>query len=244
MKLIAYVLDGYQLDIQPAPLERDWMDASHKRFAYRCLPLNIANAHGWEILCPSTFTAVWDGGAGLEAVRVRPSYHTLPPAVSHFGGGTLTFHIPCLFRTEPGFDLMIGGPVNRPKDAIAPLSGVVETDWAPFSFTMNWTFTRKDTPVTFERGEPFCHVFPMRRGEIEQVEPELRRLSEEPELRRQFDEWTKARREFIADLRKPDSAAQAEGWQKHYYRGVDLDAQPVGGEHRTRLRLRPFKRDT
>ena len=43
------------------------------------------------------------------------------------------------------------------------------------------------------------------------------------------------------DLNKPDSPAQAEGWQKHYYRGLDADARP-GGEHRTRLRLPPFKR--
>jgi Family of unknown function (DUF6065) len=31
-------------------MERAWMDATDQRFAYRCLPLNIANAHGWEIL--------------------------------------------------------------------------------------------------------------------------------------------------------------------------------------------------
>jgi hypothetical protein len=28
------------------------MDASPEAFAYRCLPLNIANAHGWGILTP------------------------------------------------------------------------------------------------------------------------------------------------------------------------------------------------
>jgi Family of unknown function (DUF6065) len=241
MKLIAYVLDGHEIEIRPAPVERDWMDASDRRFAYRCLPLNIANAHGWEILCASAFDAVWNGGASRDSVRVRPSYHTLPPAISHFGEGTLTFHVPCLFRTEPGFDLVVAGPINRPKDAIAPLSGIVETDWAPFTFTMNWKFTRKDTPVRFERGEPFCHIFPINRGDIEQIEPELRLLSEAPELRRQFEQWTQTRGEFITDLNKPGSPAQAEGWQKHYYRGLDADAQP-GGEHRTRLRLPPFKR--
>ena len=56
MKLIAYLIDGHQMDIRPAPVEREWMDATGERFAYRCLPLNIANAHGWEILCPSSFT--------------------------------------------------------------------------------------------------------------------------------------------------------------------------------------------
>lgn len=46
MKFIAHVLDGHTLDIRPAPHERAWMDATHQRYAYRCLPLAIANAHG------------------------------------------------------------------------------------------------------------------------------------------------------------------------------------------------------
>src|SRR5690606_30494589 len=51
MKLTAHVLDGHTLDVRPAPRERTWMDATDQRYAYRCLPLDIANAHGWELLC-------------------------------------------------------------------------------------------------------------------------------------------------------------------------------------------------
>jgi hypothetical protein len=241
MKLVAYVIDGHHVDIRPAPIDRDWMDASAQRFAYRCLPLNIANAHGWEILCPTAFTATWTGNPGLGEVQIQTSGNAEAPAVSHFGLGILTFHLPCLFRTEPGFDLMVQGPINLPKDGIAPLSGVIETDWAPYSFTMNWKFTRSRTVVSFAQGEPFCHVFPVRRGELEAIEPELRLLSEEPDLKRQFDSWTQSRSQFNADLKVPDSGASAERWQKHYYQGVDAEAQHKPAEdHRTRLRLRPF----
>ena len=50
-----------------------------------------------------------------------------------------------------------------------------ETDWSPFTFTMNWKFTRKPAPVAFERDEPFCMVFPVQRGLIEAAEPESAR---------------------------------------------------------------------
>ena len=53
MKLIAHLIDGHQVDIRPAPVERDWMEATGNRFAYRCLPLNIANAYGWEVQASS-----------------------------------------------------------------------------------------------------------------------------------------------------------------------------------------------
>jgi hypothetical protein len=50
MKLIAYLIDGQTIEIRPASARREWMDQTIDSFAYRCLPLNIANAHGWEIL--------------------------------------------------------------------------------------------------------------------------------------------------------------------------------------------------
>src|SRR5262249_34583231 len=94
-KLVAYTMDGHAVRIRPAPLERDWMDSSDQRFAYRCLPLNIANAHGWELLCPSGFSARWDGLNHKETIRIKPDLGTQAPAISHFGHGVLTFHMPC-----------------------------------------------------------------------------------------------------------------------------------------------------
>jgi hypothetical protein len=161
-------------------------------------------------------------------------------ALSHFGHGTLTFHIPCLFRTEPGYDLMAQGPVNRPKDGIAPLTGVIETDWAPYTFTMNWIFTRPNHEVRFERGEPFCHIFPVKRGELATVQPEIKALSSEPELERQFKLWNESRTQFNAELQRPGSEAQAERWQKLYYRGLSPDGETAAEDHITRLRLKPF----
>ncbi len=241
MKLIAYVIDGTTIDIRPAPIEREWMDVSNERFAYRCLPLNIANAHGWEILNPFGFNAIWNGGPQLDAITVIPDPGATSFPISHFGNATLTFHIPCLFQTEPGIDLMVQGPINRPKDGISALSGIVETDWAPYTFTMNWVFTRPGLTVRFERGEPFCHIFPVKRGELEDVHPQMQLLSCNPELKEQYDVWSSSRARFNVDLKEPGSRAQAEKWQKLYHRGADPQGREVSGvDHRTRLRLRPF----
>ena len=38
------------------------MDRIPDNHAYRCLPLNIANSHGWEILSPCAFEVAWRGG--------------------------------------------------------------------------------------------------------------------------------------------------------------------------------------
>lgn len=244
LELTANILPGHTVQIRPAPVEREWMEDTNERFAYRCLPLNIANAHGWELLCPAPFKAHWTGGLGKDDVKVHGARGTAAPALGHFGYGVLTFHVTALFRTEPGFDLMVMGPVNRPKDAIAPLTGVIETDWAPYTFTMNWKFTRPGTVVAFEAGEPFCHLFPIRRGDLEQFSPSIKKLEDDAELLRQQAAWSASREEFMRDLKVPGSRAHEEGWQKLYYRGLDADGQAVKAEdHRTRVRLKSFGTD-
>jgi hypothetical protein len=211
------------------------MDATPDAFAYRCLPLNIANAYGWELLMPTTVSATWDGGIGKGAIQTDPA---TPSAISHFGSGILTFPVLGLFRTEPGYDLFVSGPTNSPKHGIAPLTGIVETDWSPFTFTMNWKFTAPGT-VTFEQGEPFCLFFPIQRGEVEAVEPIIGNLGDEPELAERYRAWVGARNTFNADLHVPGSDAAQAKWQKDYYRG--LEAPATTAPHRSKLRLCPFK---
>lgn len=237
----AYVIDGHEVRIRPAAAERPWMDESDQRFAYRCLPLNIANTHGWEILCTSGFSAIWDGGRTKDAIAIKTMSPHPPPSISHFGNGVLTFHVPCLFRTDPGIDLYVTGPVNRPKDGIAPLTGIVETDWSPYTFTMNWLFTRPHHEVRFEAGEPFCQVFPIQRGPLEELSPRIRRLSEQPDLEREHNLWSESRNTFNAELAVPGSKAVQDQWQKTYFRGLMPSGRPAAEGHRSRLRLRPFK---
>lgn len=239
MKLKLFQLYDIAPEVRPAPLERDWMEVTPNRFAYRCLPLNIANQYGWQILSPATFAAIWDGRDTTDAISVisEASAHLLP--VSHFGSGILTFHVRSLFRTEPGWDMFVTGPMNHPKDAISPLSGVIETDWTEATFTMNWKFTRPGHLVAFEEGEPICQFFPIRRGQLEEVEPVILPIKEEPELHAAYKAWAGSRFGFNKDLRVPGSEARAAGWQRNYFQG---DGGPKAGpaRHRTKLRLRPF----
>lgn len=217
------------------------MDATPNSFAHRCLPLTIANAHGWEILNPGAFAAAWSGGPEKDAIRIKAAAPERLAPISHFGSGVLTFHVTALFRTEPGTNLWVTGPANRPKDGIAPLSGVIETDWAPYTFTMNWIFTRANHVVRFEAGEPFCFFFPLQRDMVESVEPEFRDLASDPEVAAAFHDWSRARAGFNRNLAEPESEARKEKWQKAYYRGLRPDGRDGAPDHRIKLRLRPFE---
>jgi len=242
MDLICYLHPGWAPLIRPAPATRAWMDATPESFAYRCLPLNIANAHGWEVLSPCGFEAIWDGGPATGSVTLKLDEGTAPERapVSLFGQGVITFHVEGLFRTPPGWNLWVGGSPNRPKDAIQPLSGVVETDWSPFTFTMNWRFTRARHCVRFEAMEPIAFLFPVQRAALEAFSPRFAPIDDDPALKSRFAAWSRERDAFHAKMSAQTPAAGTDKWQKHYYRGVDIAGETLIDDHRAKLRLAPF----
>jgi hypothetical protein len=242
MRLLAYRTSNRVPVIRPATPRRPWMDETTSRFAYRCLPLTMGNQLGWEVLSPCAFEALWTGGKALGAIQiVRLGEGDGPLPQSHFGHGILTFH-PChLFRTEAPYGMWVGGPPNTPKDGIAPLTGYVETDWLPFTFTMNWVFTRPGVPIRFEEGEPFCHFFPVSASVLESVDPEVHDLDDDPELARQYRDWTRLRDEWNEDMKVEGTQANREGWQRFYHKGLLYTGEEAGAaQHQTRLRLCPF----
>ena len=219
---VAYQLDG-QMTLRPAPIQRDWMDRTPDRFARRCLPLLMANASGWELLCPRTITATWDGDNGIDGVRIDPPTAGIS---SHFGYGILTFALQYLFRTPPGVNLLVRGPANSPKDGLSPLEGLVETDWNPSSITMNWKFTRP-TSTRFEQDEPIAMLVPQQRGDLESYTVYTLPISAEPDLDADFRRWSASRTHFL------EHHCVRGAWQKDYMLG--RGAPP--GQHQRRRQL-------
>ena len=231
------------MKIVPASRWREWMNETALRNANRCLPLLAANEAGWVLLNVRRFTATWSGGDDLDSLTV--DYPDGPPADrgrSIFGYGILSFGVPYLFRTPPGFDLAVRGPTNSPKDGIAPLDGVIETDWATSTFTMNWKFTRPGE-VTFEQDEPFCMVIPHRRHDLESFVPEIRPVADVEGAEAGWEAFVEGRKDIL--LRKflsQHTTAHAdarEAWEGDYFRGKTADGRPAP-EHKTKKRLKPF----
>jgi len=246
LTMTAYRVTGKPCDVVPAPVRRAWMDETDARYANRCLPMLMANQAGWWVPNPRSFTARWDGGKTPLSLRIEYDGGRAPyPASSHFGYGIVTFHIPLLVRTPPGWNLLVRGPANLPKDGAAPLEGLVETDWAVATFTMNWKLTRPGLEVEFAQGEPVCMLVPQRRGDLESFRPAFAPIERMPD-RAGYRAWQASRSGFLQNLRtkrrdKPDEAAKL--WQRDYMLGTDPGAvtgQDGFVEHQRRLALREF----
>ena len=234
MILTAYTLyDNINQKLIPAHRTREWMDASPVHFVNRCLPMLIANQSGWFVLNDTAFTASWDGTMGEKAITIEAEGATY--ASSHFGQGVLTWNLPYLFHTDENTNLLVRGPANLPKDGISPLEGIVETDWCPMTFTMNWKFTRPCS-VRFEKDEPFCMLVPQPKNLIVNTETLIKPIAENESLNETYQAWNLRRKQWNADLKIPGTEAHKEGWEKTYFQGRSAPE----GSHQPKIKACPF----
>lgn len=225
--------------LEPAPSKRDWMDATYKKVAYHCLPLVMANQAGWVVGCPANFTATWNGKIDNNAVKIDyapDSQHLSRTALSHFGSGIITFLLPWLFRTPPGYGLIVRGLTNTIKDNAVPLDGVVETAWSPYSFTMNWKIIRRNVPVYFKKGDPVCLLQPFPMDLLERFECAVEPFADSPpEIQKGHQDFAHKR---STSLQKAPQGEYIP--HRDYYTGRHPDGVPGPAEHRQKFELKPF----
>jgi len=218
------------------------MDFTTHGWANRCLPLRVANQAGWHVLNNTKFEVEWNGKPEVDAVKItfldgRPSRLVK----SNFGFGILTWYLPYLFRTSPGYNLLVRGPANMPKDGISSIEGLVETDWVNGTFSVNWKITRPFMKIRFEIDDPICMLVPQRRVELESTQPEIRNLESDPALFEGYKEWIASRRGFVDQVNKnPPKKDEPKPWQGHYTRGTHVSGAPAP-VHQTKLLLKVFE---
>jgi|GEM_PF-117024 len=239
--------DGTGWDWGWADWQRDWMDATPNRYAYRCLPLTIANQIGWWVKNPVGFSANWGGQSepGTIDFRFDRAEEVWRPLInSQFGEGIITWNTPFLFRTRPkGSRLLVCGPANYFKANAHPLMALIETDWMSMSFTMNWKIMTPNQIVRFEAGEPLFQAIPLAinvGASLESAVVSYQKLDEDPEMSRAYREWSDSRRQFHEQKMTGD--VRPDDWQKDYFQGRDMTGRKVAPEHMTKVKAPQVER--
>ena len=233
--------DGLGWDWGWADWQRDWMNATPNRHAYRCLPLTIVNQTGWWVKNPVGFTATWDGGNLPSNISFQfddPARDWPHSINAQFGEGIVTWNTPFLFRTKPlGSRLLICGPTNYFRPYAQPLTALIESDWMTMSFTMNYKITVPNQPVRFEAGEPLFQVIPLLSNvcaDLENAEVRYQKLADDPEVSQAYFDWSTARTSF--HQAKARNEVKPDQWQKDYFQGRDVAGREAATDHKTKVK--------
>jgi hypothetical protein len=196
---------------------REWF-SDH---AYLCLPLVIGNQYGFVVRSQHTFSAFWDGGEGLDAVKIifddkDPS--SMQSVNSHFGLGIITIQNSFVLRTPENVNLMTVNPPNSFIDGLGHMTGVIETDNLRRDFTFNLKFTRPNYWVRVSKGDWIGCFIPVPRYFVDSFEMVNAKdyLTQE-----QIDDEISCAREFAKERSGPDSKKpHAAG--RRYFMGEDV----------------------
>lgn len=241
--ILAYVVPGVKKDvsqsIRPCKITRDWMDDTPARYAYRCIPLAAANSMGWEILNPVDTDIVWTGKEKGDQLHFKVQRADPFAARPHFGSGTITWYLPFIFRTPPDYGLIVTGPANQDKANVIPLDAFIRSDWLPFPFTMNWRITEADKTVSFKAGEPICRIFPYPLALLNDMQMEIRDLSDDPAFMQQVQQWEQERAGNYQKQREAEQQWAAEGrkpelkelWNSQYAKGKGAEQNQVAHQN-------------
>jgi len=237
MIITKYEITNNPMSIDVSESKRQWMDETPSGFAYRCLPMTVANGFGWSVINPAKFSVTWNGGQSINDVVIKYYENEFGHhAISHFGSSVITFNLGFMLRTEKNHNIYVKGPANNPKRGITALEGIVETDWLPFTFTMNWKITEPNYEVMFEKGESICNFFPIERGYIEKWKTDIKHIGEVPEESEKYYEWANSRSEYNANLHRNGNKGQ-----RDYLKGTYKNGQKFE-QHQNTIKINPFTR--
>ena len=204
--------------ITQSRVKRDWMDETYKKHAYQCMPLTVANVHGWEVQLEEELVVEWDGHTSVPRILSGATTKSGRPQAHQSIIGIVTFSIGWTFKTEAPYSMWISGSPNYFVDGAVPLTATIPTWWWPDEFQMNWKITKVGEPVIFPAGMPICFFNIYDDNLLKSVEFET------------FNRWED--KEFI-DKRIRYGNAKAENsrewiWSKGIKSGVDADGDRIG----------------
>lgn len=213
--------------------KRNWFSQN----AYRCLPLTIANQHGYIIRSPYDFWVEWDGGPGVENVKFAVNPEHMPhdnfqhmKIASSFGLGIFTFYPAFLVKTPKHVSTWVKQPPNCPKAGISWMEAVVETDNLDSSFSFNLKLTDPGRRIHFKKGEPIACFMPFPRYFVDDFKVDIH-----PE-KADADEIRRAQQLF-GEIRTVENETRK---NNHFYiKGKNFNGCPFKHGHQKSLKQNP-----
>ena len=230
--------------ITSAPLKREWLNKPEQKYGYQCQPMVAANQMGWHILSSSEIIINWNGGQSTNDVFVKQINDEINYnyAASHFSVGIVTFSFPFVVKTPPGWGIWVGPPSNEWIVNMQGLQGIVETNWLPFSFTMNWKILEENKTIVIPKYFPIAKMIPFPLNLNEKININYKNITEYPDFNKKFKDYSESRGNFNKSLKEIPNNPDFTNVQGFYKKGTDSKGCPYLGMHKLFYKYKDVKK--
>jgi len=113
---------GYPVKLEQTKIQRDWMDQTFEKHAYKCFPVSQANTIGWSISFLHDIEFIWD--ENMSILSISPPNYFIDGAAAFTSIVSTSFYdnvYPVSWKiTKPNVKIKI--PAGTPVATLIPLS--------------------------------------------------------------------------------------------------------------------------
>lgn len=181
--ITVYKRPGHRVKIEQTKVQRDWMDETAGRHAYKCFPVSLANSIGWSISFLDDIEFIWDGISDTTPDHVK--IIRSGPGVCNTGraNGSISFNSELMFRTDDNTSIMSIVPPNYFIDGAIPFTSIISTSFFPHGYPIAWKITRPNVNIIIPAGTPVATLIPISLGGLSSIELNIEDLPDDPEER-------------------------------------------------------------
>lgn len=183
MKVFVDKQIGHPVKIEQTKIQRDWMDATDNKHAYKCLPVSQANTIGWSVSFLHDIEFIWDGISDTSDSHVTILKDKGNVAYTTRANATISFQSGLYFKTEQDMSILSISPPNYFIDGASAFTSIISTSFFPDSYPIAWRITKPNTPILIPAGMPVATLIPISVASLCDVELNIqnRGFIQEPE---------------------------------------------------------------
>lgn len=168
----AYKRPGHKVKIEQTRVQRDWMDNTDDRHAYKCFPVSLANSIGYSISFLEDVEFIWDGISDSTDTHVKIIRGEELCGTGR-GNATINFHCDIIFKTDEDVSMLSIVPPNHFIDGAMPFTSIISTSFHNETFPIAWKITRPNTNIIIPAGTPIATLIPISLKQLSTFELDL-----------------------------------------------------------------------
>lgn len=172
-EISVYKNDIYSAEIKQISIKRDWMENTHNKHAYQCMPVSLANTLGWEISFPEDISFIWDGISDTSGshIKILKGYKYCSTAR---GNATVSFNTYLTFKTDENITTLIMPVPNQFNENAQCFTTLITTSFYKSMLPVAWKILKPNVEIKIPAGYPIAVIIPISLTELQNFEVNIK----------------------------------------------------------------------